>query len=266
VKDYYAILGVNRSATEFEIKRSYRKLAVTYHPDKNPDPAAEQLFKEINEAYDVLGDADKKRGYDYIVSNSLTEILEQPQPRHKDPAYRRRRPARPPNYKSENQRMLEFMAEYVPVANKIIIISFIVSVFFVFDFLLPKKISHEKIISTNVTRTHSKSGSQAWWTITTDHNRVLDVHYKVSDHFPAGSTIKIYSSVFLNVPFSVETDLETERISKTIYGNFLFAPLALLLTSSLGMAFRKNIERAFNYGVICVIVLAITFIIFLIFK
>ena len=54
-KDYYSILGVNRSASEREIKQAYRKLARKYHPDVNPgDKSAEAKFKEINEAYEVL--------------------------------------------------------------------------------------------------------------------------------------------------------------------------------------------------------------------
>lgn len=64
-KDYYQILGVTRNADEKEIKRSFRKLAQQYHPDKNPgDAEAERKFKEINEAYTVLGDADKRKKYD----------------------------------------------------------------------------------------------------------------------------------------------------------------------------------------------------------
>jgi molecular chaperone DnaJ len=64
-RDYYEVLGVARTATEEEIKRSYRKLAVKFHPDKNPDDAhAEEKFKELGEAYDVLMDADKRAAYD----------------------------------------------------------------------------------------------------------------------------------------------------------------------------------------------------------
>lgn len=55
-KDYYSILGISRDAKEDEIKKAYRKLALKYHPDKNSSPQAEERFKEIAEAYDVLSD------------------------------------------------------------------------------------------------------------------------------------------------------------------------------------------------------------------
>jgi len=64
-RDYYEVLGVARGASAEEVKRAYRKLAVKFHPDKNPDdPHAEDKFKEIGEAYDVLMDADKRAAYD----------------------------------------------------------------------------------------------------------------------------------------------------------------------------------------------------------
>ncbi len=63
-QDYYDVLGVPRNATEEEIKRAFRKLAFQYHPDRNKDPRAEDRFKEINEAYQVLSDPEKRGSYD----------------------------------------------------------------------------------------------------------------------------------------------------------------------------------------------------------
>ncbi len=64
-RDYYEVLGISRNANESEIKKAYRKLALQYHPDKNPDDAvAEEKFKEAAEAYEILSDANKKSRYD----------------------------------------------------------------------------------------------------------------------------------------------------------------------------------------------------------
>ena len=64
-RDYYEVLGLNKGASEEEIKKGFRKMAMKYHPDKNPgDKAAEEKFKEVNEAYSVLSDPQKKANYD----------------------------------------------------------------------------------------------------------------------------------------------------------------------------------------------------------
>ena len=64
-EDYYDILGISKGASAAEIKKAYRKMALKYHPDKNPDnKEAEEKFKKAAEAYEVLSDADKKSRYD----------------------------------------------------------------------------------------------------------------------------------------------------------------------------------------------------------
>ncbi|WP_439882967.1 DnaJ C-terminal domain-containing protein [Pontibacter sp. MBLB2868] len=69
-KDYYKILGVDKTASQADIKKAYRALAKKYHPDKTKgDPAAEEKFKDISEAYEVLGDKEKRQQYDQLGSN-----------------------------------------------------------------------------------------------------------------------------------------------------------------------------------------------------
>jgi molecular chaperone DnaJ len=64
-RDYYEVLGVSQNASNSELKKAFKKLAMKYHPDRNPDdPAANEKFKEAAEAYEILSDPEKKSAYD----------------------------------------------------------------------------------------------------------------------------------------------------------------------------------------------------------
>jgi curved DNA-binding protein len=71
-KDYYKTLGIKKDATDNDIKKAFRRLAKTYHPDANPNPSAEAKFKEINEAYATLSDPEKRKLYDQFGSDYAT--------------------------------------------------------------------------------------------------------------------------------------------------------------------------------------------------
>ena len=73
-RDYYEILGISKNASQEEIKKAYRKVAMQFHPDRNPgDKAAEEKFKEAAEAYEVLNDSDKKAQYDRFGHNAFNQ-------------------------------------------------------------------------------------------------------------------------------------------------------------------------------------------------
>lgn len=75
-KDFYKILGVSKTASDDEIKKAYRKLALKYHPDKNKSPQAEERFKEVTEAYEVLSDKKKRDVYDQYGEDGLKDNME----------------------------------------------------------------------------------------------------------------------------------------------------------------------------------------------
>ena len=79
-KDYYGILGIGRNATEDKIKKAYRNLAMKYHPDRNPgkEKEANEKFKQINEAYEVLGDPEKRKQYDKFGTVGTGDIFGSP--------------------------------------------------------------------------------------------------------------------------------------------------------------------------------------------
>lgn len=75
-RDYYEVLGISKSASADEIKRAYRKMAKKYHPDVNKEPGAEEKFKEVQEAYDVLSDDNKKLPTIVMVMLHLIKLVD----------------------------------------------------------------------------------------------------------------------------------------------------------------------------------------------
>ena len=88
-KNYYSILGLQKGVSDEEIKKAYRKMALKYHPDKNKEPNAEEKFKEIAEAYEVLGDKDKKAAYDRHGSEGLRRSHRNPSHQNTSRTYAR---------------------------------------------------------------------------------------------------------------------------------------------------------------------------------
>ncbi len=261
--DYYQVLGVSRNDGEAEIKRAYRRLAISYHPDKNADPKAEDIFKRISEAYGVLSDPEKKRLYDLRLQNPYSEYVQEPvAPPHRDPAYRRPRPH--VRRKGERERLRDLMAEYLPAIQKIVLFCFLISLCLLVDFALPSQTKEETITNTTLRKTYSRSYSTTWVVVETSGGQMVDLPYNYVDDFVKGQSITVNSSFFFNIPFSLKTPGEFVPINKTIYGNFLFAPITLLVISSLGLIFRKNIDYGFNLGITSFVILLFILILVLI--
>jgi hypothetical protein len=250
MKDYYDILGVRRGASEAEIKRSFRKLANIYHPDRNPSLEAESIIKEVIEAYQVLEDPIQRSLYDALLSRNDPAHLPESgaRRRHRDPGYRRQ--PRDPNYKSEKQQMLELMQLLMPKALFVSRCTFIVCVLLSFDFTLPPKNEKEIIKGRGY-----------------DDNRIITrkgnefvVRRGQATQLTGGSSVTISYSPWMKVPLYLSRDESAERIKipATIYGNFMFIPLVLTITSLLGVFWRKGVMFRFNLGVVNGLLLILT--------
>ncbi|HEX5172004.1 MAG TPA: DnaJ domain-containing protein [Cyclobacteriaceae bacterium] len=253
MKDYYQILGVHREASEAEIKRAYRKLVVRYHPDKNKETTAQDQIREINEAYEVLGDTEKRRAYDMGQYKPLIDAFTVPEePRvHRDPAYRRRRPTA--NTSVGKPTMRDLIEHYLPLFVKISLVAFCFCMLLLIDYTLPFKKSLEKVIDTYYYkgyRTGRYGSSEAYRVIVTNENK----KYKVAEAdlpVKTGDLIFISASRLLGVPVSIQFNAGERWIFRsTIYQNFVFMPLILLLTSAVGVFWKRYAELRFNLGII----------------
>ena len=173
MKNYYSLLNVSHNASADEIKRSFRQLALKFHPDRNPDPTAEIIFKEINEAYDVLSDPLKKQLYDQRLQNPLAEVLTEPQQSaHRDPAYRRKRPQKPsaPKIPEAIQLMMDYF-KYVRWLSRIGLI-FSMSIFL--DYVLPYEQVDETIVGETIT--HDRRGGVAYVRLRTQSGKGIKIY------------------------------------------------------------------------------------------
>ena len=265
-KDYYQILGVSSTAHASDIKRAYRKLALLYHPDKNPDPSAELYFKEINEAYDVLSDAQRRYEYDLRRENPFREIVETPQqPAHRDPAYHRKGPV--PKHKSEREKMVEMMAEYYRHARWMLIGSGVFCFFLLADFVIPYRKTAEKILQIKRTKEMTTRGQKTYQAeLYTDvlyfaGNKKVKIENNGDGHFKVGHEALIRNTSLLGIGIDVQSsDGFVAPVPVTIYGSFVFAPVALFLVTLVGLWFPKNVELTFNTGVACFLVLILNFV------
>lgn len=259
MKDYYAVLGVSYSATALEIKRKYRSLAVKYHPDKNPDPKAQVLFQEINEAYDVLSDPQKKMFYDLKRQNPLGEVFREevvPQPpRHRDPRYRRKAPANGGRrQQSESQRMRELMREYLPYVKWFSWASLVFSVLFFADYILPYQTKHEEIVELYVVR--GTRNNYMYTMYVTDSGKKIKSLGLTGIGMGVHKKITYEQTIFYSTVMTIAD--ESDKVTTAyVYGPIALFPGVLFIISVIGILFRKNTESYFNTSIVCGIFLLI---------
>jgi len=253
MKDYYTILGVSHSAHAAEIKRAYRRLVQQFHPDINPDPSAQELIKEINEAYDVLGDEVKRREYDFRLTNPFTSVVVEEPVRHRDPAYRRRSGYRP-QPKVDVQR--ELMLRSLPYIKKLAWAGILVCCVLVVDFSIPPKHSIETVtaIQKNGSRNDQKRD------MLTNTGRLYGIPYEYIPRIYVGQEIIFKESKGLSILMAIYTEdgeIYNDNLA-TLYDNFGFMPVLLAVFSILGVATVGSVETRFNLGIINTFLLIFT--------
>lgn len=256
MKDYYRILRVSRSASAGEIKRSYRLLVQQLHPDVNPDPSAHELVKEVNEAYEVLGDTSKRGAYDYRLNNPEFTIDIPQEPVHRDPAYRRRGAARHAAPQGPTQQ--DLMQKYLHVAAKIEWVGCALCLLLIIDFNIPHRMTTDTVQtfqgSTNVR-------SRTYYLVTHNGRQI-----KLSDHdvrfFELDQAIEIIESGMFSILVEVRIPALQKSVTNlsTVYRNFVFAPLMLFAFSVLGAIGKGGVEFRFNLGIVNLFVLIFTII------
>jgi curved DNA-binding protein CbpA len=256
VKDYYAILGVHPSASEGEIKKAFRKLAIRYHPDKNSTAEAHPRFQEINEAYDVLGDPDKRSLYDDHRANPFSEILSQPEAQHRDPAYRRRRPYRP--QKSEPPASYILMRDYLKYMIWVSRVGLLTSTLFFIDYVLPHRQVEEAIEEIYSVRVRNNI---AYHIIVTESGRKIKLYDDGASNFRNERTIRATLTRIYGTTMTVSSTsrMYVERLAY-LYTTFVFFPILLFVNSLLALFFRKRVELCFNLNVTGIILLIINFV------
>jgi hypothetical protein len=256
MKDYYQILKVKREASELEIKRSYRRLAIQYHPDKNPDPSAEEQFKEISEAFEVLSDPAKKASYDSRMVNALEGLFEtEQQPTHRDPAYRRKRP--PVGNPVRPATPSELINQYVPYFRIFCWLGIFITTLFFLDYVLPYSVVNEEIREIYDVRGGRRRNVILYHVIETFSNRKIKMYDGAEYFYDEEKLIADYTKIFAT-PMQVST-VNGEQVVMLgyVYGAMLFLPVVLWITSLLGIIFNKRTEFCFNLSVVSGILLVI---------
>ena len=259
MKDYYQILRVRRAAGAAEIRRSYRVLVQQLHPDINPDPTAHELIKEVNEAYDVLGDEVKKQEYDYRLDNPYTTISVPQEPVHRDPAYRRRRAYRPAAPQDNRQR--ELMQRYLHLATKIAWAGCMLCLILAVDFGVPHRVKSDTVDTFRSTGARRVSRNY----VVTQTNRYLKISDRGWRLFEVDQKIEIIESGLFSILIAIripEKEMSITNLS-TVYRNYLFVLILLFVLSFIALMTKGTLEFKFNLGIVNFFVLIFTLILLL---
>jgi curved DNA-binding protein CbpA len=255
LKNYYFILGINIYARDEEIKQAYRRLALQFHPDKNSSPEAESIFKEVNEAYEVLGDPLRKVIYDQMLLGAPIENSAPSKP-HRDPRYRPQPAGTRARKPSKKEELIALMANHLKYALMSSRIALLFAAILIADYSLEKEKKAVTIVNFNVT--NGRFGRTYKYELNDGGKVNVD---QVTNRKITNASIYIYKSMLFSVPCAIEdkSNHALLPVDLSIYGNFIFAPFVLLITSLLGTFYWKGVEFRFNLGVVNFLLMLLNF-------
>ncbi|GCC53474.1 hypothetical protein SanaruYs_37190 [Chryseotalea sanaruensis] len=264
MKNYYAILGVSPSAHAADIKRAYRKLALQYHPDKNPHPEAERFFKEVNEAYETLGDPQLRYAYDQRLINPVYQSPQPPpQQTHRDPKYRPRAPRQHANRKDDTY---ELMKEYLPRIVLITKTLMVISALLFIDYVLPRQQVTEQFESRQLRTTSRRYGGNTHAIIYTQQGSSFRLEADDIDIIAGMDTIVLGKSWLMREITEVRSKQQHVKIFSSIYRGFVFAPLALIIFTLAAFYYRHNVSKGFNMGITAALIFIFNLVYYLVTK
>lgn len=245
--DYYKVLGVLPSASSDEIKTAYRKLAVKYHPDRNPDPKVADHFKEITEAYNTLGDEENRRRYDLRFSSAFQEVFSaEPEVTHRDPRFNRRRPNHS-GQRVEKWTMKELVLAGIKYTRYCSWAGLIITGLLALDYVLPYLERADKVADKYSVRYRR---SIVYVVVKTESGKRLKMYDDDASCFDVGGPIEVKSTIFYRLPMSASSTSCASVVKMGyLYRSQIFFPMVLLLFSLLGLIKPVGLETNFNFGI-----------------
>lgn len=251
MKDYYKILNIDRYATDIQIKKAYRDLAIKYHPDKAGTFGSHQKFTEINEAYQVLGRKDHRENYNFIYDYNVPDNGRQ----YADAVYTetmdweedlRKRPWRAPFYRSEDDSV--DLTPYIKSVRIISMLSFLFTFLIILDYFLPK-LNYEQTVMAKMTTYKSMNTI-----IIATEDFDFPLSYRYSKMIRAGDRAVVSLSPIFGIQYKLTVESRMDKFvfnpHYSIYNIFAFFLVILLITSYIGLyQKRDNPELIFSAGV-----------------